>query len=66
MWLKALKALKPNLHASTLTVYEFYRQVAKLGGFLGRKHDGEPGWQTVWRGFQKLQLIAQGMQLATE
>lgn len=66
MWLKALKALKPKLHTSTLTVYEFFRQVAKLGGFLGRKHDGEPGWQTVWRGFKKLQLIAQGMQLATK
>lgn len=66
MWLKALKALKPKLHASTLTVYEFFREVAKLGGFLGRKHDGEPGWQTVWRGFKKLQLIAQGMQLATK
>ena len=66
MWLKALKALKPKLHTSTLTVYEFFRQVAKLGGFLGRKHDGEPGWQTVWRGFKKLQLLAQGMQLATK
>ena len=24
--------------------------VARLGGFLARKHDGLPGWQTIWRG----------------
>ncbi len=29
-----------------LTVREFWRRVAMLGGFLGRKSDGEPGWQT--------------------
>jgi hypothetical protein len=41
---------------TTLTVdpqtpaYEFWREVAKLGGFLARRRDGEPGWQTLWRG----------------
>jgi len=30
------------------------RDVAKLGGFLGRKRDGEPGAQTLWRGLQRL------------
>ncbi len=29
-----------------MTVYEFFRELATLGGFLGRKHDGELGWQT--------------------
>jgi len=28
--------------------------VAQLGGFLGRKGDGEPGTQTLWRGLQRL------------
>ncbi|MHB9077772.1 MAG: IS4 family transposase, partial [Pirellulaceae bacterium] len=32
----------------------FFRELAGLGGFLGRKSDGEPGWQTIWRGFDKL------------
>lgn len=27
---------------------------AKLGGFIGRKSDGMPGWQTIWRGWQRL------------
>jgi len=34
------------------------REVAKLGGFLGRKRDGEPGTQTLWRGLQRLGDIA--------
>ncbi len=28
--------------------------VASLGGFLGRKCDGEPGTQTIWLGLQRL------------
>lgn len=42
------------------TVRDFFRALAKLGGFLGRKCDGEPGWITLWRGFEKLQLILRG------
>ena len=40
-----------------LTVRDFMRALAGLGGFLGRKGDGEPGWQTIWRGMSTL-LIA--------
>jgi hypothetical protein len=52
-------------HSSSeqITVREFYRCLAKLGGFVGRKRDGEPGWITIWRGFEKLQLILRGVQL---
>lgn len=49
--------------ADTLTVREFVRGVAKIGGFLGRKHDGEPGVLTLWRGYQRLQDMLQGYQL---
>ena len=38
--------------------------IAKLGGFLGRKHDGAPGWQSIWRGWQRLALITEGIRLA--
>ena len=31
--------------------------IAKLGGFLARKSDGEPGPQVLWRGFQHLPYI---------
>lgn len=30
------------------------RMLANLGGFLGRKGDGEPGVQTIWKGYDKL------------
>ena len=46
------------------TIREFWREVARLGGFLARKSDGEPGWQTVWRGWQKLDLMTIGADLA--
>jgi hypothetical protein len=49
--------------ADTLTVREFVRGVAQLGGFLGRNHDGEPGVLTRWRGYQRLQDMLQGYHL---
>ena len=55
VWLKMLKLARKNLNrVHDLTVGQFYREVAKLGGFLGRKGDGEPGWITIWRGWEKL------------
>lgn len=48
-----------------LTVRAFVRGVAKLGGFLGRKGDGEPGVQTLWRGYQRLQDLLRGYHLQT-
>lgn len=40
------------------TFRDAIRWIAALGGFLGRKGDGEPGVQTLWRGFQRLTDIA--------
>jgi len=34
---------------------------ARLGGFLARKHDGMPGWQTIWRGWQRLIWMCEGL-----
>ena len=39
------------------------RWIAQLGGFLGRKSDGEPGVKVLWRGFQRLTDIADDWQL---
>jgi len=62
-WLKCLKLARPKSKLAGMTVYEFFRDLAKLGGFLGRKCDGEPGWQTIWRGFRKMQSILDAMRL---
>ena len=34
------------------------RMTAQLGGFLGRKSDGEPGTKTLWLGLQRLDDLA--------
>lgn len=57
LWIRALAVLRKRSLAGC-TVREFYRHLAGLGGFLGRKGDGEPGWITLWRGFDKLALAA--------
>lgn len=49
--------------ARRFTVRDFVRGVAKLGGFLGRKSDGEPGVRALWRGYQRLQDMLQGFHL---
>jgi hypothetical protein len=36
------------------TVREAVRRIATLGGFQGRKGDGEPGVQCIWTGFRRL------------
>lgn len=48
---------------SVVTVRDFVRGVAKLGGFLGRKCDGEPGVRSLWRGYQRLQDMLLGVHL---
>jgi hypothetical protein len=64
-WLALLQAARKNPKQGTsLTVGEFYRELAKLGGFLGRTYDGDPGWITIWRGWQKLSLMVRGAELA--
>jgi hypothetical protein len=49
-----------------MTVREFWRTVAMLGGFLGRKGDGDPGWQTLWKGWLRLIDMWIGAQAMTE
>jgi hypothetical protein len=43
---------------------EAVRAIAKLGGFLGRKGDGEPGVKTLWRGFRRLNDMVRGSALS--
>jgi hypothetical protein len=64
-WIALLQAARRNLsRTQSMTVGEFYRKLAMLGGYIGRKSDGDPGWITIWRGWQKLHLIARGAELA--
>ncbi|TDG19197.1 hypothetical protein EYW47_31100 [Paraburkholderia silviterrae] len=42
---------------------EVLRSVTRLGGFLARKGDGEPGAETIWKGLTKVHITAQAMRL---
>jgi len=53
---------KPPKQAPTLRTV--IRLIAGLGGFLGRKCDGEPGMQTLWLGLQRVRDFAEGMHFA--
>ena len=46
------------------TLQESVRMIAKLGGFIGRKADGEPGVITLWRGLKKFDAMMAGYKLA--
>ncbi|MBU1974894.1 MAG: IS4 family transposase [Nanoarchaeota archaeon] len=53
-----------NIKKKDITIQEYYREVAKLGGFLARKSDGEPGWQTLWHGETELTMMTIGAKMA--
>lgn len=59
LWVTVLRSLRRG--RTIQTVYQFFRELAGLGGHLLRKGDGEPGWITLWRGFEKLHLILCGI-----
>lgn len=42
----------PNIREATTWI-------AQLGGFMARKHDGHPGFITLWSGWMKLQSMTQ-------
>lgn len=46
----------------SMSVLEFCMALARLGGHLGRKGDGFPGWLTLWRGWADLLLMIKGVQ----
>ncbi len=54
---------KTSQPASELTLGEANWMVAKLGGWLGRKGDGEPGAESLASGLRRLQDMVQGWRL---
>lgn len=55
--LMAFTSANPVPPDSPPSLREAIRLVAMLGGFLGRKGDGEPGTQSLWLGLQRLDDI---------
>ena len=59
------KNRKRPADAPAPSLREAIRMIAKLGGFLGRKSDGEPGTETLWRGLLRLDGMTEGWRLAS-
>jgi hypothetical protein len=52
-----------KLTVSTLSLREFWKGVAQLGGYQARASDGPPGWRTLWRGWSLLLQWVEGARL---
>ncbi|MFC6226160.1 IS4 family transposase [Hymenobacter artigasi] len=61
-----LRVLRHQRRRPLATVREVYLALAALGGHLGRKGDGPPGWQTLWLGRRSLRLLVEGVQMAAQ
>lgn len=58
------RANKKNpVDPSQLTAREFWLRIARQGGYIGRKHDGRPGWSTIWKGWYDFMFMFQGAEL---
>jgi hypothetical protein len=59
-----LRVLAAATKRELRTIREVTLALGRLGGHLNRKGDGLPGWQTLWRGWQRLQEMVIGFELA--
>jgi hypothetical protein len=59
-----LEVLRARSGKPLATVAEVALAIGRLGGHLNRKRDGLPGWITLWRGWQVLQTLVEGVLLA--
>ena len=41
------------------TLKKAIQLLGDMGGHLGRKHDGPPGTQALWRGLQRLEIAVE-------
>jgi IS4 transposase len=65
-WQAAYILNKKKVPKTPPRLNEVLRLVAQLGGFLGRKSDGEPGVKTIWLGLQRVIDFAAGIRFARE
>lgn len=58
-WIAAYVLNKKRPPAEPPVLNEVIRLIALLGGFLGRKHDGDPGVKAIWTGLHRVMDSAQ-------
>jgi len=65
-WQAAYLLMKKPFPKRPPRLNQVVRLVAMVGGFLGRKGDGEPGVKTIWEGLQRVMDVAVGLRWARE
>ncbi len=60
----AVVAQRSGQSPATMPIGDFWIEVARLGGYLARSHDGPPGWRTIWKGWLSLQTFLDGVHFA--
>jgi hypothetical protein len=63
--LLAVVAAHTGQTPSVMTSHTFWLAVARMGGHLGRRGDGPPGWKTLWKGWLRAQTLLEGAHLAS-
>lgn len=63
-WQAAFILNKKPLPKQIPTLNSVVRLIAQLGGFLGRKGDGEPGAKTLWLGLRDIAVFVEGVRFA--
>lgn len=64
--LLAVVAAQTGCSPVTMTTASFWQAVARMGGYLARRHDGPPGWKTLWAGWLRAQILLEGVHLASQ
>lgn len=59
-----IMAYQTHRDPNTMTLKAFWSAVATIGGFPGRKSDGQPGWKRLWHGWLRLLDWAEGVHFA--
>lgn len=60
-WQAAWIVARQKVPDKTPTLGQALHMIARLGGFMGRKGDGEPGVKSLWIGLQRVAACVQGM-----
>ncbi len=62
-WLEVLRLSQGREPCEPCTVGELMRELGRLGGHPAHPSSPKPGWLVLWRGWQRLQLLAAGAEL---
>jgi hypothetical protein len=62
VWIRVVAGLFDD-DPATLTPRQFWRNVARQGGWPARTSDGRPGWKVIWRGWYDVTQMVHGAEL---